>query len=1013
MTDYNCSFILCGDFNARTSDFPDYVEDDTADHIHALPDDYVTDLPLKRVSEDKGFNRYGSELLDFCKQTGLRILNGRAGEDGSTGKCTYVGSSGRSLVDYVIASQRLFSFIDTFSVDDPNILSDHCVINFSLCSHTNIHDDNNNSKSGTESLKFKYVWNSQYADLYQEALESENVQFEITNLKTDLLYVQSEENLNANLMSFQKTVDNVCSPLFQKNVVNRNSENFISECNHPWYNDDCKLKRNSFYDCLNNYRFNKQDAASRESMVRSRSEYKKTLRHSRYEYRKSRTQKLENARYNNAKEYWKLLKGLCPSNGPKKLSSQHFASYFKAINNPEGRFFQADDDILFFNERYLNGELDVMFHELDVEISLGEIRKGIQSLKCNKSSGPDLFLNEFLKYGINSLIEYLYVLFNRIFDTGIFPEAWGEGYIIPLHKKGSTENFENYRGITLLSVIGKLFTNILNTRLNEWAENYHVYVEAQAGFRRGMGTLDNIFVLQSLISHCINSNKRLYSAFIDFKKAFDFVVRDVLWYKLIQSGVRGKILTVIQAMYRNIKSRVKFNNTLSDEFSSYVGVRQGECLSPFLFSMYINDLESELIQKDVDGIDIGMLKLYLLLYADDIVIFSSTEEDLQKGLDVLSDYCERWKLTVNTEKTKIMIFRKGGNLPRNLSFMFQGSEIEVVSKFVYLGVTFSTGGSFNETHKKLSGQALKAIFKLNQYLYNFTDISPKHTLELFDKLIAPILMYGSEVWGFSKHVQQERVHLQFCKKLLGVKRSTQNDFVYGELGREPLQNKIFCLIISYWFKILTVADNKYIKYMYQLMLRDIENKPNTINWASKLKLLLSTLGFYEVWINQGVGNKQAFLQVFKQRLTDSFRQDWNSRLSDSSRATFYSLFCNFEHQFYLETLSVSKFRVAMTKLRVASHRLEIEVGRWARPNRVPIDERKCRHCNKLEDEYHFLLECVLYADLRKQYIKKYFWTRPNMLKLKELMSTRNKRILWNTALYVEKAFKLRYGGNNH
>ena len=108
LTDNRCQFLLCGDLNARTSDFPDFVQDDTAAHIHALPDDYSTDIPLKRVSEDRGFNRFGSELLDFCKQTGMRILNGRAGVDGDIGKCTYVGSAWRSLVDYVIASPHIY-----------------------------------------------------------------------------------------------------------------------------------------------------------------------------------------------------------------------------------------------------------------------------------------------------------------------------------------------------------------------------------------------------------------------------------------------------------------------------------------------------------------------------------------------------------------------------------------------------------------------------------------------------------------------------------------------------------------------------------------------------------------------------------------------------------------------------------------------------------------------------------------------------------------------------------------
>ena len=94
-----------------------------------------------------------------------------------------------------------------------------------------------------------------------------------------------------------------------------------------------------------------------------------------------------------------------------------------------------------------------------------------------------------------------------------------------------------------------------------------------------------------------------------------------------------------------------------------------------------------------------------------LLYFSNTSEGLQKGLDILSDYGQKWKLTVNNDKTKVMVFRKGGILPRNLSFTFQGNMIEIVNKFVYLGISFSTGGSFTETHKTLSGQALKAIFK--------------------------------------------------------------------------------------------------------------------------------------------------------------------------------------------------------------------------------------------------------------------------------------------------------------
>ena len=121
-----------------------------------------------------------------------------------------------------------------------------------------------------------------------------------------------------------------------------------------------------------------------------------------------------------------------------------------------------------------------------------------------------------------------------------------------------------------------------------------------------------------------------------------------------------------------------------------------------------------------------------------------------------------------------MIFRKGGGctLRRNLNFEYNGENIEIVKKFTYLGVVFTTGGSFSETHEALSGQALKAIFKLKSYVNKFTNVSVSHMLGLFDKFILPILTYGTEVSGVSKADSIERIHSQFCKHLLGVKIQT-------------------------------------------------------------------------------------------------------------------------------------------------------------------------------------------------------------------------------------------------
>ena len=142
-------------------------------------------------------------------------------------------------------------------------------------------------------------------------------------------------------------------------------------------------------------------------------------------------------------------------------------------------------------------------------------------------------------------------------------------------------------------------------------------------------------------------------------------------------------------------------------------------------------------------------------------------------------------------------------------------------------------------------------------------------------------------------------------------------------------------------------------------------------------------------------------------MNDNFIQNWNSRINESRRANFYTAFSNFKHQLYLESVKVAKFRMALIKPRMSSHRLKIEVGRWARPKRTPLDQRKCHACNNPDDEFHFLLKCRLYNEIRKKYIKKYYWGRPNMIEMKELMIIANERMLLNLAIYTERAFKIR------
>ena len=284
-------------------------------------------------------------------------------------------------------------------------------------------------------------------------------------------------------------------------------------------------------------------------------------------------------------------------------------------------------------------------------------------------------------------------LFNVVFDSGLLPNAWLEGSIRPIYKnKGDRKKVQNYRPITILSCLGKVFTAVLNRRLTLFLDTNETLLENQAGFRKNCSTTDHIFVPNSLIEILKASKQKLFCAFVDFSLTFDSIWRVGLWRKLLFNSVNGKFFRIIHSMYENIKSCVKLDNQSSSFFASECGVRQGENLSPLLFSLYLNDLESFLLSGGVESLELEVitqelpiyLKLLLLLYADDTVIFSNDKENFQTCLDNFYEYCIMWKLNINFDKTKIVIFNsKSAN---KHIFKIGASDIQVVDSYKYLGV---------------------------------------------------------------------------------------------------------------------------------------------------------------------------------------------------------------------------------------------------------------------------------------------------------------------------------------
>ena len=701
------------------------------------------------------------------------------------------------------------------------------------------------------------------------------------------------------------------------------------------------------------------------------------------------------------KKFWKKVnsfrKGKLSSSD--RVSLESFVDHFKHISNTPhtDKIFDVPDV----------DATPININELDLPISFAEISKAIDSMKRGKSPGIDGLVSDFFIDAKEFLVPYLYRVYNFVFETGNYPKIWSEGLIVPIPKKGDLSNPSNYRGITLISTFAKLFSLIIRKGVNQWCENQNILDENQFGFRDSRSTADCIFILQSLIQKSLDNKSKLYCAFVDYEKAFDTIIHDAMWIKLINSGISSKIVTIIKSIYRKITASIKLNSDISSCFDICLGLKQGEPLSPLLFVIFINDVRQQLQngpEGTIEGIDLERLCFFVLLFADDMVLFSNSPDELQILLNRLYSYSTYWGLNVNTSKTKICIFEKQRqNIDR--IWKYNNEDLEIVDAFCYLGVKLYYTGNLEMTTKTLSVQAARAANNLLA-LFKRLSFDVKTKLALFDSLVTPIILYGAEVWGIYDIKNVDRIHIKFFKAILGVKQQTPNNAVYGELGRYPLSVISKERSFKFWIHILKQKDtNSPVFNVYQYMFNRTTSNPQTKSWASLIKSELGKLGLSYMWNRQNEIIPR--FTIIQQRLRDQYIQKWKASLSSMSKLDSYIRYKNtFEMEKYLQILSNDTLRKHLTSLRLVSHRLQIEIGRH---NDLARAERVCRVCNvqQTESEYHFMLVCPAYRDLRVKFLPRYCMSWPTLNKFDYLMKQNGNKILTNVAKFISAATKLR------
>ena len=400
----------------------------------------------------------------------------------------------------------------------------------------------------------------------------------------------------------------------------------------------------------------------------------------------------------------------------------------RKLGNPSTKFQDylrnPNKHTIFLNETD-PGEVATLIHKLDITKS-GDIY-GVNA-RLMKDAGPSIATN-------------LSVIFNLCLQSGIFPQTLKTAKVIPIYKSESKMLASNYRPISLLPIIGKLFEKIIFKRLTSFIQKYDILFKRQYGFQTGKSTEHAHIDLQNAILTSLEKKETPCCLLLDFAKAFDTVNHSTLLYKLNHYGIRGNALQLIESYLTDREQCVQINNVTSDFETIKHEVPQGSILGPLLFLLYINDIAESS----------HLLDFYL--FADDTAIFLSDndskklENTLNTELKKVSDWLVANKLTLNVKKSNVLLFRQGNKQPPPpINIIINGLAVDEKESAKYLGIIMDNKLSFKQHIEHVKAKLVKGCAILNMVKHYV----PKHILiNTYNAHIQPHIDYGLTVWGYT------------------------------------------------------------------------------------------------------------------------------------------------------------------------------------------------------------------------------------------------------------------------
>ena len=416
----------------------------------------------------------------------------------------------------------------------------------------------------------------------------------------------------------------------------------------------------------------------------------------------------------------------------------------------------------------------------NIEVDSLGVAKQLKSLNKGRSTGPDCIPITFLSEYADSIAPYLAVIYNRSLDERSVPKDWKVAQVTPIFKKGNRSDPLNYRPISLTSICSRILEHILYSNIMSHLEANDLLTRSQHGFRKHRSCATQLALYSHEVMRAIDGGSQVDSVFLDFRKAFDTVPHKRLLIKLRAYGISSQLCDWIRDFLSERSQFVVIDGKSSSKTEVISGVPQGSVKGPLLFLVYINDLGDNLSSP-------------LRLFADDAVIYrlvnsSDDQFQLQSDLEKISDWCDKWQLTLNKEKCEVMHMSTKRN-PFQFDYMINHTVLKAVNSTKYLGITITNSFSWKDHIDNIVGKANQRLRFVGRTLRRCNK-STKETA--YSTLVRPLLEYCCAVWdpyqvGLSDEI--EKVQRKAARFVLSRNRGESVTDMIRELGWQSLKQR--------------------------------------------------------------------------------------------------------------------------------------------------------------------------------------------------------------------------------